>query len=116
MLAALPRLEANASLTKSTVEMVALEAEGDFVLRASSRARRRRLAWGAAAAVLLVAGFLGTLVAAALWPDPDRALLRDLSVVNHLDRYQQADSVDFLRSLRQRGLFIHDDDERVNTP
>src|SRR2546430_188175 len=47
MLATLPRTEADPSLTKSTVEMLALEAEGDFVLLARTRARRRLLAWGA---------------------------------------------------------------------
>ena len=116
MLGTLPRTEANPSLTRSTVEMLALEQEGDLVLRAGTHTRRRRLAWGAAAAILFVAGFLGALVAAAMWPDPERPLLHDLSVVQQLDPYQQAGSVEFLRALRQRGLFVHDEDERANTP
>ena len=96
--------------------MLALEAEGDLVLKASTRTRRRILAWGAAAAIVFLAAFLGSRFASALWPDPDRALLHDLPVVQHLDPYQQARSVEFLRVLRQRGLFVHDDDERANTP
>src|SRR5439155_1016175 len=76
LLAQLPRTEAKASLTQSTVEMLALEAEGELVLWAGKRTRRRLLAWGTAAAMLFVAGFLGTQAAANLWPDPDRPLLR----------------------------------------
>jgi anti-sigma factor RsiW len=108
LLATLPRAEADPSLTKSTVEMLALEAEGDLTRSAAKRGRLRRLAWGLAAGLLFAAGLLGTLTAQAIWPDPDAPLLRDLPVVQQLDSYQQAGSVEFLRLLRERGLFVQD--------
>jgi hypothetical protein len=108
MLSVLPRSEANPGLTKSTVEMLALETEGDFERQAATRVRRRRLMWVAAAAGLFTAGLLGTLLGAAAWPDPDAPLLRDLPVVRHVELYQQAGDVEFLRQLRQRGLFVND--------
>jgi anti-sigma factor RsiW len=117
MLATLPSTEADASLTKSTVEMLALETEEDVACQAATRLRRRRLAWATAAAMLFLAGLLGTRLAAAVWPDPDDPLLRDLHVVQQRDPYYQAGSVEFLRSLRQRGLFVSDDEHhQANTP
>ncbi len=117
MLAMLPRTEANPSLTKSTVEMLALESEGEFHRQAAARVRRRRLLWGTAAAMLFTAGLLGTLLAGAIWPDPDARLLRDLPIVQQSELYQQADNIEFLRLLRARGLFVNDDErQRTNTP
>jgi anti-sigma factor RsiW len=108
MLSTLPHAEADASLTKSTVEMLALEAEDDLACGAAKRGRLRLVAWGLAAALLFVAGLVGTLTAEAFWPDPDAPLLSDLPVVQQIDSYQQAGSVEFLRLLRERGLFVQD--------
>jgi anti-sigma factor RsiW len=108
VLSTLPHAEADASLTKSTVEILALETEDDFGRGATRRRRQRLAAWATAAAMLFAAGLMGTLLAGAAWPDPDAPLLRDLPVVEQLDAYQQAGSVEFLQSLRERGLFVQD--------
>ena len=44
-------------------------------------------------------------------------LLRDLPVVQQRESYQQADNLEFLRLLRERGFFVNDDErQRTNTP
>ncbi len=117
MLAMLPRTEANPSLTKSTVEMLALESEAQFHRQADRRVQRRRIMWGVAAAMLFTASLLGTILAGAIWPDPDAPLLRDLPVVQQSERYREADNIEFLRLLRERGFFVNDDErQRTNTP
>jgi hypothetical protein len=67
-----------------------------------------RRSWGAkfvAPVVLLVAGLVGFASTRALAPDPNQALLKDLPVIEHLEVYRQVGSVDFLRKLRESGLF-----------
>jgi anti-sigma factor RsiW len=110
MLSTLPRTESHPSLAQSTIEMLALETAGDFQRQAARRVQRRRVMWGAAAAMLFTAGLLGTRWAGTLWPDPDAPLLRDLPVVRQSELYQQAGDVEFLRLLRQRALFVNDDE------
>jgi anti-sigma-K factor RskA len=117
LLSTLPRTESNPSITKSTIEMLALESEEDCRLQAARRVRRRRLMWAAAAAMLFLAGWLGTIVARTMWPDPDAPLLSDLPVIRQRELYQQAGDIEFLRLLRQRGLFVSEDErQRDNTP
>jgi len=110
MLSTLPRTEAKPSLAKTTVEMLALELEDDVAIRSKTHHWRRWLGWGLAASTFFLAGLLGTVLAGALAPDPDAALLRDLPVVERLDSYHQARSIEFLRELRKRGLFVQDEE------
>jgi hypothetical protein len=39
----------------------------------------------------------------------NRRLLRDLPVIERLDEYRYADSVEFLRTLEREGLFTEDE-------
>jgi anti-sigma factor RsiW len=108
----LPRSAVNVSFTQTTVEMVALAA-ADLQSPAKARAGRwlRPLILAGCLAAAIGTGFgLGRLA----WPDPNEQLLRDLPLVEHLDAYQQAGSIDFLRGLEREHLFS--DREAADAP
>lgn len=101
----LPRSSVNESFTKSTVEMVAVQAE-ESLQTAQRRERRRQtrplLLSGLAIAGALVVSYLaGRFV----WSSPDEKLIQDLPVIENLDTYLVADDVEFLKSLQREGLF-----------
>jgi hypothetical protein len=92
--------------TQTTLEMVAVEANQDVqqnLAEVPRRRRRWRLLAGLTLVVALAAGFF-TVVRLA--PDPNRQLLEDLPVLENLDEYRQVDDVEFLRLLRDAGLFV----------
>lgn len=101
----LPRAEVEPSFTQTTVAMVAVRAAED-VAQEQSPARSRLplagllVACGAVAAA--VAGFVAVFL---LSRDPNRTLLADLPLVEHLSAYQAAGNIDFLRRLHATGLF-----------
>jgi len=108
MLDSLPRCDADESFTKSTVEMLAVEAEGELNEQVSKRAKRAVWLRGLIALSLMLAGFIGVLLVDRFWPDPNDALLRDLPVVRNLDQYEQVEYIEFLRQLQVDGLFKKD--------
>jgi ferric-dicitrate binding protein FerR (iron transport regulator) len=105
MLDELPRTEADDMFTQTTVEMVALEAAADLETQRLATPRRRRRRLMLAAATFFIGGLAGALSAGWIWPDPNEPLLRDLPVLNYLDQYQQAQSIEFLQRLQHEGLF-----------
>ena len=110
LLDALERAEAGDDFTRSTVEMVAVKAADDA--QAARKKWQFRQAWlyalgGSAMTVSLIAGYL----LVARWADrPNRELVRDLPVIEHVDEYRNAESVDFLRELHEEGLFAREVD------
>lgn len=105
LLDALPRTEASAAFTSSTLEMVAVHAE-----TAEAQVDRRRrwmhgLLGTVAAGGVLAFGLIGWTLGQRLWPSPDEPLLRDLPVVERVDEYLLAEDIEFLRLLDQEGLF-----------
>jgi anti-sigma factor RsiW len=94
--------------TRSTLEMVTAAAVEDVEEGRTPAARRRRTAL--AGASLLAAALAGFLAVYGLWPDPNRQLLEDLPVLENLDEYRQVDDIEFLRMLRQEGLFAGEQD------
>ncbi|HEY5313335.1 MAG TPA: zf-HC2 domain-containing protein [Pirellulales bacterium] len=108
----LPRSQVHVAFTQTTVEMVALAAAD---LQSPARGRAGRwlgpLLLAGCLAAALGAGFgLGHLA----WPDPNEQLLRDLPLVEHLDAYQQAGRIDFVRGLEHQRLFT--DAEAAHEP
>jgi vacuolar-type H+-ATPase subunit E/Vma4 len=104
MLDRLQRSTVDENFTRSTLEMVSLAAaKEEQPLPASGRFDRRRL--GIVALVAAAALMLGYAGGRTLWPDPNRELLQDLPVLEDLDLYEQAGSIDFLRKLADTGLF-----------
>jgi anti-sigma-K factor RskA len=101
----LPRAAVSPSFTESTVEMAALAVQDE--LRVAD-GKRRGAAWSAALVAACIVGFL----AARLWPDANRQLLRDLPLVDNVEAYRQTPQIDFLRELAKSGVF---DGEEVTT-
>lgn len=101
----LPRAEVDEAFATTTVEaVVAKETLSQANSLANSLGRNRRwwIARGAALAVCLVAGFA---LARWLWPDPNVQLAKDLPILERLDDYRAARDVEFLRLLREEGMF-----------
>jgi hypothetical protein len=97
--------------TRTTLEMVAVAAGDEAQQRladAPRRRRRRRLAVAGSLLAAAVAGFLAVF----LWADPNRRLLQNLPVLENFDEYRQAESVEFLRMLRDQHLFAADNLDR----
>lgn len=111
LLDGLDRHEVDEQFTQSTLEMVAVAAEQDVQRQREEvpRRRRRRRLLGLLGA--LAAGFLAFLAVAAFRPDPNRRLLEDLPAIEDLDEYRQIDDVEFLRELRDKGLFVRGADD-----
>jgi anti-sigma factor RsiW len=105
LLDTLQRTEADDDFTRSTVEMVALRAEGDVQTGNQATRRSRSLAWIALAAAALIAAFLGYRGFANRLSRPNRELVRDLPVIERIDEYANIESVEFLQQLQKEGLF-----------
>lgn len=103
LLDGLPRAEVEPSFTRSTVEMIAVEAGGadEATGSRSSGAWPRRGAW-ALAYLLLAAGGYFTL--GSVYPDANRRLVEQLPMLEHLDAMRQAGSFEFLVQLHAAGL------------
>lgn len=104
MLDRLQRSTVGENFTRSTLEMVSLVAAGEQqALPAARRVDWRR--FGMLSLVAVTALVLGYGGGRAIWPDPNRKLLDDLPILEDLDLYEQADSIDFLRKLADTGMF-----------
>lgn len=107
LLDVLPRADVDAGFTRSTVEMISLNAADELTAVEQTLPRRRwidGLLIASGAAVAAVAGYLAI---AALQPRPDEALLQDLPVVERIDLYGRAEhgtTADFLRTVRDKKL------------
>jgi anti-sigma factor RsiW len=107
----LPRAEVDGTFTQSTIEMVAYHAEEEVQLIEKTSAWRRRVGVLLGIACLLLAGMGGYWMVQRLAPDPNEQLVRDLPVLENLDQYTQVDSVEFLRMLKESGLFEEPENE-----
>ncbi|WP_425613838.1 hypothetical protein NA78x_003682 [Anatilimnocola sp. NA78] len=109
----LQKAEPDASFTRSTVEMVALQQDQEAD-QLQVAAQRRRAAWwaggGLAIALSAVAGFF--LVRHQLQA-PEREFLQDWPVIERVDQYRHVESVEFLERLRQEGLFAGEGEDAI---
>lgn len=101
----LPREEVSQTFTHTTVEMIALSAEGDVRREQAGLPRKRQGRMALAGAGALIAAATGFLAISLIWPNPNPELLRDLPLLEDLDAYRQVESIEFLRRLQQSGLF-----------
>jgi anti-sigma factor RsiW len=101
----LPRPSADHAFTTSTMQLVATS-QANLVHEEEREVTRRRwlvrLATMAAAVIALAAGF--ALVHRRLTTE-DRALVRDLPVIEHVDQLHNTPSLEFLEALEREGLF-----------
>ncbi len=108
MLDLLDRTDADPSLTRTTLEMVALAAEAEAAQE--RRQRPWRVLAQAAFALAIVAG--ATL--AGFWWSVDsqrrsqEEFFRDLPLLEHLDKYEQIGQWEFLQLLDKSGLFAEE--------
>ena len=95
--------------TRTTLEMVALAAEQDVRKSVEEAPRRRRRMWLLAGGIMFAAGLAGFMAFTLLAANPNRelnkALIRDLPVLENLDEYRQIQDIEFLRLLQNSGLF-----------
>ena len=89
--------------------MVALAAESEAVARQRQSVWPRRFRYAAVGAMSLLAALIGYRAASQFIERDDRALARDLPVIEDLDLYRRIDDVDFLRQLHNEGLFDKED-------
>jgi hypothetical protein len=106
MLDELPRAEVGESFTQTTVEMVALSAARELTEVKGRSRRLDRVLWGAAGAGIVITALTSYLVFSAFFSRPNTQLKRDLPVIENIELYQIADSVEFLRQLEDTGLFV----------
>lgn len=99
----LPRPTPDDQFTASTMTMTAQVVASDSVaLRQLRRARRWRFsAWGIGVALSFLAGYLLLAIPGRL---RERRELTDLPMILDFDLYRYADSIEFLRALKQRDL------------
>lgn len=101
----LPRTDLNEDFTKTTVELIAVEADEEVTRQLAALPNRQRLWWLATAAAVLVAAGIGFLSVRVTSVDPDEELIRDLAVLENLELYRDTGDVEFLQELDQSGLF-----------
>jgi anti-sigma factor RsiW len=105
----LPKADVDETFTQTTLAMVAVSVSGEVEQAQVRRGRTRRwLRW--TGSVAAVAAFAAGYVAVSIVVSREnRRLLRDLPVIERLDEYRYADSVEFLRQLEREGLFTEDE-------
>jgi anti-sigma factor RsiW len=105
VLDALPRSDVDENFTRSTVEIVALKAEDDTQAERQQVAGVRWWMLGALAVGVCLALGIGYGVVGTLASRPNEKLLRDLPVIQNVDLYRHAESIEFLRQLDHEQLF-----------
>jgi hypothetical protein len=101
----LPQSDVDQSFTQSTIEMVAVSAAEEIRKQQEEAPRQRRRQMLLGVAGLAVALALGFATVSLLWPDSNRQLLEDLPLLEQLDQYRQVENIDYLRALREQGLW-----------
>jgi anti-sigma factor RsiW len=101
----LGRADANEAFTRTTVEFVAVKTAQDVQHEKRRQVRRRIWGWVAWTAGGLASAAVGFAVLTHFLSRPDRQLVRDLPVIERVDEYRNADSLEFLKALDESGLF-----------
>ena len=113
LLDAIPRAEVDSSFTHTTVEMVAVSVAEEVQQVQQRTRRRRRLLAVSAAACTVAAAFAGYAVTSAILSAPDRQLVKDFPILENLDAYRYAESIEFLRALEREGLFTGEGEDAL---
>jgi hypothetical protein len=98
-LEALPSAKATDDFARTTMELVAVAAEGEAskVVAKAGSVRRSRMWWQIAAGAAAMA--MSFVIARAVLPDPNRRLLPDLPVIRQMEALQFVPNIEFLREL-----------------
>ena len=113
LLEVMPRAEVNDSFAHTTVEMVAVSAADEVQQIQHQANRRRRILWTFAMACTIVAALAGYAVTSSILSVPDRQLVEDFPILENLDAYRYAESIEFLHALEHEGLFTGEGDDAL---
>lgn len=102
----LPREDASANFTQTTLSMVAVSASNDAEAQARRTSARRKWLGGATGISLVLTTLAGFWLGATSLARLDHHLLRDLPVIENLEALQQVENVAFLQALQNEGLFV----------
>jgi len=101
----LGRADASEAFTRTTVEFVAVNTAQDVEHEKQRQVRKRLWSWIAWTACGVASAAAGFAVLTYVLSRPDRQLARDLPVIERVDEYRNADSLEFLKALDESGLF-----------
>ena len=110
MLDQLPKTRGGDQFAQTTLEMVTLSATGNFEQKTLFCRSRLKLVWIGAGLSTAAASLIGYFTVTAIVTAPNRQLVQDLPVIENLDAYRHAESVDFLEAMSEKGLFTLEDD------
>jgi len=105
MLDELPQEEIQEEFTQTTIAMVVASAESVTTQAKQSASWRATKIWGLTAVVCAMASFASYQVVDGILNAPNERLKKDLQVIDNMDAYRSAESVEFLRRLSAEGLF-----------
>ncbi len=105
----IPQVDVDQSFTQNTVAMVAVRATKDANVEQSRRRKLRKQRWWATLAGTAAAFLAGYVFVYQYVQRENRQMLQDLPVIERMEEYRYADSVEFLRMLDQEGLFAEED-------
>lgn len=105
MLDELPQQDVPARFAQTTIAMVVQDAAKEAEAEGESALARLTRAWGLTAMACLLACFGGYRLVYGILNAPNQRLKRDLEVIDNIDAYRNAESVEFLRRLADEGLF-----------
>jgi anti-sigma factor RsiW len=105
MLDELPKSEVSETFTQTTVEMVALSAERDLQSEKKRGKHVNRLLWAVVGGGVVIATVASYLLFTMAFSRENEKLVRDLPVIEKVDLYEVADSVEFLRRLDEERFF-----------
>lgn len=107
---ALPRATVGDAFTRTTIEMVSVEAEQDLIRQTALLPVRKRNRRVQLAALCLVGAMLGFTLVWLLAPHPNRTLYANLPLIAQLDAYSEVRDVEFLRALDDAaGQWLHEE-------
>ena len=107
----LPREEVDEDFTRTTVEMIAVQAERELAEEQAELPSKKRKAWLLAAGSFLAAAVAGFIMVGVFSDRDNKKLLTDLPVVENLDQYRQVEDINFLRALSAKNLLPHETDD-----
>jgi len=104
----LPRAEVDDGFVRTTVEMIAVQAEQEIEREQEQLPRLRRRAWLGGGASVLAAAAVGFIAVAFFVPKENDRLLEDLPIIEKLEQYRDAKDIETLRLLEKQGIFEHE--------
>jgi len=107
----LPKADVNDVFTQSTVAMIAVTAGDDVKEMKAKQTRRRKGVWWLGVGSLAVSFLVSYVLVSRIADRRNKRLLRDLPVIERMDEYRYADSIEFLRMLDAEGLFAEEEIE-----